>query len=808
MNKVKQLFKILFLLMAIISLSACTKEDSGDGGGGGDSEYLWGETGSEATSLKKDVPMSDLETFIEYVAKVENLKLQTIKLFSNNWEGELFCGDMTNADPDKMNALITEILENRVRYEKAASQLEQAGVLSQVTTRGPVTATLDFINGLSEVTSDDENLIKDALEKTKMMGDKQAQQQLFDVLPNNLRAGCTDASTWFKKFNNRELTTKAHEIKKCWYFQASGVNDATMQFRDNLDAVTGTKNGNAVWNTAAKTTMTLADKGMNVQLATLDQLSGGSISKMQDVEIVMEETAKIRKKYKEGTLTSNDFAKLQTVVGKNLLDKVLEKYLLPEEYKTISDEMLKQVQSEMTDYVYEKELVAAEEDAAKGTNKSIMQTINNIAGAQMYGSLSVGSDGKVNVGLPNKDGNVTMVTSANTDQTVTSVTDKGDRATQKVKPKPGKETISADPAPSDLSYEIDPKALTFSANSGKETIDIYSDIKYYGVKSNEDWITVTKTARTVIVEVVQNETGQERKGSITIAFSQDKQTTLATVTVPVTQKADVEGDFIPQTTIDFNTLSFNLRLPYSIEENDDYWGWDKILSRDGSITIKKLDNNVYLVEKEYKNDYMYYENLHDETIENIRNAPMERPYRENLPYGTYWKVSFQMTITPSDVIPVQDCVSITDFKANGYIRHKSYNSHDDWDDENKKHVTVLHGFDEYESINLVNHDVISRRPLDDPESDRIDDLWMEYMLGFIYNNINATNLSTSVETVYHSTRYEKVDETVDEDGNHIPVYDWVDTDRTTSSNTPEVITLQIKWDVPMENRELGSDDKY
>lgn len=542
MIKVEQLFKMVFLLMAIISLSACTKEDSGEGGGGGDSEYLWGETGSEATSLKKDVPMSDLETFIEYVAKVENLKLQTIKLFSNNWEGELFCGDMTNADPDKMNALITEILENRVRYEKAASQLEQAGVLSQVTTRGPVTATLDFINGLSEVTSDDEELIKDALERTKMMGDKKAQQQLFDVLPNNLRAGCTDASTWFKKFNNRELTTKAHEIKKCWYFQTSDVNDATMQFRDNLDAVTGTKNGNAVWNTAAKTTMTLADKGMNVQLATLDQLSGGGISKMQDVEIVMEETAKIRKKYKEGTLTSNDFAKLQTVVGKNLLDKVLEKYLLPEEYKTISDEMLKQVQSELTDYVYEKELEAAEEDAAKGTNKSIMQTINNIAGAQMYGSLSVGSDGKVNVGLPNKDGNVTMVTSANTDQTVTSVTDKGDRATQKVKPKPGKETISADPAPSDLSYEINPTSLKLDAEGDKKAIDTYSDIKYFGVKSNSDWIRVSKTGRSVIVEADENDTGKERKGSITIAFSQDKQTVLATVSVPISQAAMGDED--------------------------------------------------------------------------------------------------------------------------------------------------------------------------------------------------------------------------------------------------------------------------
>ena len=37
MIKVKQLFKMLFLLMTITSLSACTKEDSGEGGGGGES---------------------------------------------------------------------------------------------------------------------------------------------------------------------------------------------------------------------------------------------------------------------------------------------------------------------------------------------------------------------------------------------------------------------------------------------------------------------------------------------------------------------------------------------------------------------------------------------------------------------------------------------------------------------------------------------------------------------------------------------------------------------------------------------------
>ena len=667
MIKVRQLFKMVFLLMAIISLSACTKEDSGEGGGGGDSEYLWGETGSEATSLKKDVPMSDLETFIEYVAKVENLKLQTIKLFSNNWEGELFCGDMANANPDKMLALMTEILENKDRYEKAASQLEQSGILSNVTTRGPVVSTIDFISSLTDVASDDENLIKDALEKSKMMGDKTAQEQLFEVLPNNLRAGCTSASTWFVKFNNHELTTKAHEIKKCWYLQTSGSNDATVKFQENLDAVTGSK-GNAVWNTAAKTTKTLADKGMNVQLSTLDELSGGSISKIQDVEIILEEVGKIREKYKDGTLKSNDFAKIETVVGKNLLDKVLEKYLLPKEYKSISDNALKKFQSEMTDYVYDKELTAAEEDAAKGTSKSIMQTVNNTTG-NLIGAMTTGLDGKVSVGLPNKDGNVTVVTDANKEQTVTAVTDKGERATQKVKPQAGKETIAAEPAPTDLSYELDPTSLAFSASGGKETVVIYSDIKYYGVKSNDDWIRVTRNARTVIVEVDENESDEVRKGSITIAFSQDKQAILATATVPVTQSPGGDSEL----SLSFiNPDKLTIDRIYSLQlgiYGFNYYNGDKTRLSPNDIKVTRVSDKVYEVKGRFDDSTLRYES--DDS------SDPDRLIDPSKPYGLHFDISFTMEATEpikvevegTDVVIEEHSFIVRHLKIKGYSKY-------------------------------------------------------------------------------------------------------------------------------------------
>jgi len=130
----KKISLTLFALLGIMLLTGCSKSDDNSSGGSEGDWAGWG-TGSYS-SLRKDVNMSDMETLVEYAAKVENLKLQTIKLFSKNWEGELFCGDMTDADPDKVLTLLTELLDNQQRYEQAFSQLEASGVLTSVTTDG------------------------------------------------------------------------------------------------------------------------------------------------------------------------------------------------------------------------------------------------------------------------------------------------------------------------------------------------------------------------------------------------------------------------------------------------------------------------------------------------------------------------------------------------------------------------------------------------------------------------------------------------------------------------------------------------
>ncbi len=70
----KKISLTLFALLGIILLTGCSKSDDNSSGGSEGDWAGWG-TGSYS-SLRKDVNMSNMETLVEYAAKVENLKLQ------------------------------------------------------------------------------------------------------------------------------------------------------------------------------------------------------------------------------------------------------------------------------------------------------------------------------------------------------------------------------------------------------------------------------------------------------------------------------------------------------------------------------------------------------------------------------------------------------------------------------------------------------------------------------------------------------------------------------------------------------------
>lgn len=769
------------LLLGALCMTACSKSDDEGGGAGNSTE--WAESGSAVTTLRSDINTSALDTYLLYVAKLENLKLQTIKLFSNNWNGELFCGDMSNASSEKMDQLITELLENQDSYEAAAYELEQSGVLTGVTTRGVVSSVTDFLNSLSQVASDDEDLIKDALERSKMMGNKKAQQELFDALPGNLRQGSSSADDWFKRFNNHEFTNLAHRIKNEWYKTGLATgNDACMQFHENVNAITKTSQGDAMWSTGARVTKELAQKGMDVSLSTLDDVSGGGISKITDVNTVLEEVGKLRQKLKEGTLKSSDLNKIETVIGKNLLDLVLKKYI-PSDTEELSDDALRRMQSELSDYVYEKELEAAEEDAAKGTDKSLVQIVKNLTDGSIGSVIAVGKDGKVNVGLPNKDGDVNVLTDAD-QQTLTTVTKDGQRSTQQVTTKAGKNEVDADPELATPVAEAVPEQLSFTSDADEDFIDVYTNIRYLRARSSNEWIHVSRNSNVVIVNVDENESDKARSGSVVIELSQDKEKILKTLTVPVIQQgAEQEEDDKKDYDLSFIRWDY-LRITqtsFDMCDNQTFEGTWPELNRTfehAELTIKKESASSYLITAKCADpDYNPNAKHQDDNYAGWRNQSVEKTYQAGKAYGLHFELSFRIKAKEPDLFIEQHNMEITDLKASGYKKYKAV-SERTWDANNKP---IYHIGDYYAEFSLESTEGAVTLDYEETENGSTTCLFE--------NVLNTHRIKYKYGTRSHSWSYS----IAGYDERNVPYYAWTEDDVSDYSGTYLRTRIWLDW---------------
>ena len=672
-NLAKSLQLFLFAFWGLLLLTGCSKSDDNSSGGAEGDWAGWG-TGSYS-SLRKDVNMSDMETLVEYAAKVENLKLQTIKLFSKNWEGELFCGDMTDADPDKVLTLLTELLDNQQRYEQAFSQLEASGVLTSVTTRGPLTKAVDFVNYLSGVAESDEQLIKEALllsfqdgnKTTKIMGNKQYMDDLFNSLDPEYRKGCSTSQEWFTKFNNGEFTTIAPRIKNCWCTDAQG--DETKRGPEHfLNNITTLVPDHPIWGTAARVAKVAAQKGMDVTLSTLDKLTGGNFSKAQDAIAVLEEVDRMRQKLKDGTLNAHDLDKIETIIGKNLLDQVLKEFI-PSDTKDLSDDVLRKMKDELADYVYEKQIEKDEENAAKETEKSIIQIFKDVL--ESGAAVSCASDGSLTVGLPNKDGDIALLTDAGKEQTITTVTNDGQRSTQKVTPKAGNNEVKANPDPYDFEVELDPSSLKFDSRIGTEVVVVRTNYNYFTAKSNNDWITIKVNGQNILVEVTENTTNQIRKGSVTVALSQDKKAFTKTATIDVTQEAEPDDADLTLSYIDPDKLMIEKIQEVSLLRGFNgmlFTNFTTIYPED--IQVKELSDIAYQVTATYHNSMAYHYDYPAAISSNTIASSKD--------YGVHYQLTFTIEAIP--IIYYGDTYNskLKDIKLTGYFKDLAKNG---WGDE-------------------------------------------------------------------------------------------------------------------------------
>ena len=488
------------ILLSILCFVACTKSsDDKDNGSNIEGDWSGWGTGVEPTTLKQDFNKSDMDNFFELNLKMENMRLQFVKFMSNGWEGQLLDGPGPKSDPMKMFELLEEILDKKDAYTQAINNLTNQGILDNVTIRGLITAGWEMIvEGWGSTAKNRRIKILTMLEENKVMGNANAQQELFNALPKELKKGETDAKKWFNNLNQGKYDNACPQIHAYWVNSGAGESgNAGSALGKYYEAAEKAANGkNPLHIDTYKVGVEQAQKAANFNAALWDKATGGYAGDWADADVILSETSKLRQKISDGSATIDDFNKWIVGVGSvyakekigDLLKEVSKEDLDDPDWLRICKEGAENVGSEMTDWLIEHAYAEADERAANSNGVTLGEIRNGIynSGGSPTGFILKDENGKVTVTGADKDGNGRFVTKAG-DKTLTTVTRDGKRATQKFKANAGKQTIEAVPGKEgeyEWYVEIDPQEVIFDYQPDSKAVVVMTYAKFFSAKSN------------------------------------------------------------------------------------------------------------------------------------------------------------------------------------------------------------------------------------------------------------------------------------------------------------------------------------
>ena len=678
------------ILLSILCFVACTKSsDDKDNGSNIEGDWSGWGTGVEPTTLKQDFNKSDMDNFFELNLKMENMRLQFVKFMSNGWEGQLLDGPGPKSDPMKMFELLEEILDKKDAYTQAINNLTNQGILDNVTTRGLITAGWEMIvEGWGSTAKNRRIKILTMLEENKVMGNANAQQELFNALPKELKKGETDAKKWFNNLNQGKYDNACPQIHAYWVNSGAGESgNAGSALGKYYEAAEKAANGkNPLHIDTYKVGVEQAQKAANFNAALWDKATGGYAGDWADADVILSETSKLRQKISDGSATIDDFNKWIVGVGSvyakekigDLLKEVSKEDLDDPDWLRICKEGAENVGSEMTDWLIEHAYAEADERAANSNGVTLGEIRNGIynSGGSPTGFILKDENGKVTVTGADKDGNGRFVTKAG-DKTLTTVTRDGKRATQKFKANAGKQTIEAVPGKEgeyEWYVEIDPQEVIFDYQPDSKAVVVMTYAKFFSAKSNnEDWLHVSVRGTNIIVEVDQNDTGEKRTGTITVGLSQDQKTFPKTFRIGVYQRPEPEAadlaSFIDFENLSIENLHYNADTSIGIGDkmtanlrlqNTPFDGSDLTSFAARELTTRRISDNVYEVtgRKVEPSDYDGW------TSEEARLAPDD-------PYGAFYDISFNIEARDPNVLITQNNFVITNFKAQGYYKWRN-----------------------------------------------------------------------------------------------------------------------------------------
>ena len=550
----KNIYYWLLLPVLALLMGACEDSDNEEGTSGNDTAFEALPVTSTVTA--KDFKMSDIDALVEMSLKMEGLRVQYAKMMSNGWKDELYSGPGEYTDGSKFYDYVADLLDNAEQYKAALERLEKDGILTKPTvTRGIM---LDFANWCYSLNAPKEvayERMLTILNKNKVTGNMAAMQALFNSVPEKHKCGMTDAKQWFVNLYHGEYKNKCMSIHDAWLTVGEGDGTGPLaEYFDTYAELYDNGPGNPRWKDSHEVIKDVAEKGGTFYVSCVDEVTGGYVSKMIDINDISQETIKLAKKIREGKATTSDLKKFAANLG--------SKYVKDKAGDLIGEDPggLERLAAEITDYATTHAIEAADEEIAEDLGMNLYEIQKNTPQGIAVTIIEDVKEGNVTIGFPDKDGDTHIVTKPG-EKNITVVTTGGERITQKVpEQKPGKVEVEAQPQEKKATVKLSPDKVNIVATGGKTTVEILSNCPYARFRFNDkepDWLKVSRKGKTLTLDAEANTSEQPRSVTFRVDVSFEGKEADANATITVTQAGFKEENDRPMIEADKTELTFD-----------------------------------------------------------------------------------------------------------------------------------------------------------------------------------------------------------------------------------------------------------
>ena len=557
MNR-KNIYYWLLLPVLALMMGACSKTDDVEEGSETDFFEVPGIE-EDAWVSADNISDDDLTLFLDFMVKIDYMRVQYIKMLSNNFEGDkLFSGFGDKTDPDPTMRTYTAFMVNADNYLAAIERLDDAGLMTPATRTSNIGNAQIIVWAYRKENERAQITIQDNLAKLAKIGkyDNQAQQELYDhykaLEPDNAKAiGAKDARDFFQKLNNGDLIDYAANIRKILCYTPP-LDEKKYERVGDLNSVSFTGQ-NEELKAACRVSSEVAVAAAEMYLTGIDKLAGGYGAKIMEYSDLVDDRLKLLKIAKKVVQGKADWQEVNTYIVNRYADQIkgAMKDILGEDLGGLTKELMEDAVDKIAEDITE-QLVAESAAEADPTTENGKKQIGKLVEDVEMAALHIYADpgkmttrpkliividdvtGKVTMVCPNEQGDAMIVTTPGR-KTITYLDGDGNRLTKKVTLEEGYNRLDVRNM---VTLELKPGEVKMQAKGGVAKVEMLSNCRYYRYrfeKAKPDWIRVSRTGHTLNITVDENNSDQPRSYKFIAEVSRDKYKVAAKATVEVYQ---------------------------------------------------------------------------------------------------------------------------------------------------------------------------------------------------------------------------------------------------------------------------------